>query len=256
MTSSDKVSYPDGRDYGLAVLIALLVLAIYVRTLAPDVLYSDSAEFQTLAYTLGTSHSTGYSVYLLLARVVGFLPLRSPAWRISLFSALCAAVTVGGDLLAGPFRDAQSDRGSVGECIAGTLVYLLVSSYHCRSLCAGNSVFGGDYGAVGVLAARPFRASPRVVFCHSFDVPGIGYSCFGSVDCSDGGLVCTLGSLVTASGAVAALSKCRQRRIRCRIELLFPDLHSLGLSQSDLQFCPGDAVSVTFNLGITSIRPG
>ncbi len=94
--SSDKSLYPDRRDYALAGLLALLALAAYVRTLAPDVLYSDSAEFQTLAYTLGTTHSTGYPVYLLLARLVGFLPLRSPAWRISLFSALCAAVTVGG----------------------------------------------------------------------------------------------------------------------------------------------------------------
>jgi hypothetical protein len=87
---------PERKDYWLAVLIGVLALALYVRTLAPDVLYGDSAEFQTLAYTLGTTHSTGYPVYLLLARLVGFLPLYSPAWRVNLFSALCAAWTVGG----------------------------------------------------------------------------------------------------------------------------------------------------------------
>lgn len=87
---------PDRKDYRLSIVIGVLALAAYVRTLAPDVLYGDSAEFQTLAYTLGTTHSTGYPVYLLLARLVGFLPLYSPAWRVNLFSALCAAGTVSG----------------------------------------------------------------------------------------------------------------------------------------------------------------
>lgn len=88
--------HPNRQDWYLALLIGILALAAYGRTLAPDVLYGDSAEFQTLAYTLGTTHSTGYPVYLLLARLVGFLPLASPAWRVNLVSALCAAWTVGG----------------------------------------------------------------------------------------------------------------------------------------------------------------
>lgn len=90
------MTHPARKDYGLAALIGVLALAAYVRTLAPDILYGDSAEFQTLAYTLGTTHSTGYPIYLLFARVVGFLPLNSPAWRVNLVSALCAAWTVGG----------------------------------------------------------------------------------------------------------------------------------------------------------------
>jgi hypothetical protein len=90
------MSHPDRKDYWLAALVGVLALVLYVRTLAPDILYSDSAEFQTLAYTLGTTHSTGYPIYLLLARLVGFLPIASPAWRVNLVSALCAAWTVGG----------------------------------------------------------------------------------------------------------------------------------------------------------------
>ncbi|HOU12027.1 MAG TPA: DUF2723 domain-containing protein [Anaerolineae bacterium] len=94
---------PDRKDYGLATLLGVLALAAYVRTLAPDILYSDSAEFQTLAYTLGTTHSTGYPIYLLFARLVGFLPLNSLAWRVNLVSALCAAWTVGGVYLLARF---------------------------------------------------------------------------------------------------------------------------------------------------------
>jgi len=74
--------------------VGICGLAMYVRTLAPDVLYGDSAEFQTLAYTLGTTHSTGYPIYLLLARLLGFLPIASPAWRVSLLSAVGAATTL------------------------------------------------------------------------------------------------------------------------------------------------------------------
>jgi hypothetical protein len=82
-------------DYALAAAVGLGALAVYMRTLAPDVLYSDSGEFQTLAYTLGMTHSTGYPVYLLLGRLLGLLPLGTQAWRINLLSALGAAVTLG-----------------------------------------------------------------------------------------------------------------------------------------------------------------
>jgi 4-amino-4-deoxy-L-arabinose transferase-like glycosyltransferase len=74
--------------------VAAFALVIYTLALAPDVLYSDSAEFQTLAYTWGTSHPTGYPVYLLLARLIGIIPIGIPAWRISFVSALGAALTL------------------------------------------------------------------------------------------------------------------------------------------------------------------
>jgi len=84
----NDIPEPDSTDYKFALAIGVCALAMYVRTLAPDVLYSDSAEFQTLAYTLGMTHSTGYPVYLLLGRLLGFLPIGSPAWRINLLSAV------------------------------------------------------------------------------------------------------------------------------------------------------------------------
>lgn len=109
-------------DTVITLAIALLALAAYVRTLAPDLLYSDSAEFQTLAYTLGTPHSTGYPTYLLLARLVGLLPIGTPAWRINLVSALGAAVAVGGVYLLA--RQLTPDRigpalGSLALALSG-----------------------------------------------------------------------------------------------------------------------------------------
>jgi len=109
------MSQPDRKDYGLAALIGVLALAAYVRTLAPDILYGDSAEFQTLAYTLGTTHSTGYPIYLLFARVVGFLPLNSPAWRVNLVSALCAAWTVSGVYLLARYFTPNRTGAALGS---------------------------------------------------------------------------------------------------------------------------------------------
>jgi hypothetical protein len=96
MKLPDSSAGLEKQDYVIALVMGLVALAAYVRTLAPDVLYADSAEFQCLSYTLGVTHSTGYPTYLFLGRLVGFLPIGSPAWRISLLSAICAAIAVGG----------------------------------------------------------------------------------------------------------------------------------------------------------------
>jgi len=71
-------------------------LAIYVRTLAPGVLYSDSAEFQSMAYSLGVTHPSGYPIYILLAKLFTFLPIQNIAWRVNFVSAICAALTLAG----------------------------------------------------------------------------------------------------------------------------------------------------------------
>lgn len=68
---------------------------LYIRTLAPSLLFGDSAEFQTIAHTLGIGHPTGYPVYVLLARLFTLLPIGEVAYRVNLFSAFCAALTVG-----------------------------------------------------------------------------------------------------------------------------------------------------------------
>lgn len=111
--------HPDRTDGWIAALIGLVALAVYLRTLAPDVLYGDSAEFQTLAYTLGTTHSTGYPVYLVVARAVGFLPLHSPAWRINLLSALGAAAALGGLFLLTRFLTPSRIGAALGSLALG-----------------------------------------------------------------------------------------------------------------------------------------
>jgi hypothetical protein len=132
--------HPDRTDGRIAVVVGILALAAYVRTLAPDVLYGDSAEFQTLAYTLGTTHSTGYPVYLLLARAVGSLPLLSPAWRINLFSALCAAATLGGLYLLTRFLTPSRIGAALGSVALG-LTYTFWSQAIIAEVYAPASAF-------------------------------------------------------------------------------------------------------------------
>lgn len=81
-------------DRYICVVLALAAFIVYVRTLAPGVLDGDSGEWQYMANILGVPHSTGYPLYILLAKIVTFLPVGSPAWRVNLFSAICAALTI------------------------------------------------------------------------------------------------------------------------------------------------------------------
>ena len=130
----------DRLDVLIAILSGVGVLALYVRTMAPDILYGDSAELQTLAYTLGHTHSTGYPVYLLLARLVGFVPLNSQAWRITLFSALMGAVAIAGMYLLSRLLT-NSRAGACLTCIGLGLSYTLWSQAIITEVYAPGAAF-------------------------------------------------------------------------------------------------------------------
>jgi hypothetical protein len=104
MTSVDQPPASEHALMWLDGLLALLLggagLTLYVRTLAPFVLGSDSAELQVLAYQLGIAHTPGYPVYLALAKLLTLLPIRDIAYRVNLFSAVMAAVAVAGVYLS------------------------------------------------------------------------------------------------------------------------------------------------------------
>ncbi len=117
-------------DFITALTVALFGLVVYTRVLAPDVLYSDSGEFQTLAYTWGTTHTTGYPVYLVLARIISFIPIGSFAWRISFASAVFAAVTLGGVYLI--VRHFVHQNGA----LFASLVLLLSYTFWSQSIIA------------------------------------------------------------------------------------------------------------------------
>ena len=84
-------------DRQIALILAALTLALYLRTLAPGLLAGDPGEFQVAAWTLGLSHPTGYPLYMLLGggwqRLLGIVGI-APSTALNAFSALVGAATV------------------------------------------------------------------------------------------------------------------------------------------------------------------
>ena len=54
----------------------------------------DSPEFVDTSFALGISHPAGFPAYNLIAKAITFLPLGSIAFRVNLFSALFACMTL------------------------------------------------------------------------------------------------------------------------------------------------------------------
>ena len=80
---------------GLPWGVLLLSLVLFVATLMPDILPADSGEFQRVAALAGIAHPPGYPLYTMLGWLFTRLPLgATPAWRVNLFSAVTAAVTL------------------------------------------------------------------------------------------------------------------------------------------------------------------
>jgi hypothetical protein len=80
-----------------ALVVALPALALYWRTLLPDVGFWDTAEFQAIGPVLGIAHPTGYPTYTLLAWLASVVlqPFGNEALRANLMSALAVAAAGG-----------------------------------------------------------------------------------------------------------------------------------------------------------------
>src|SRR6185436_8410789 len=81
-------------DLLLAGFLGVVALLLYVRTLAPSLLWGDSAEFQTLSYTLGMTHPSGYMTYIMIGKLFTYIPVGNIAYRVNLMSAFFGAMTV------------------------------------------------------------------------------------------------------------------------------------------------------------------
>jgi len=75
-------------------IVFALSLGLYVRTLAPTVLPSNSGEFQFVADILGIAHPPGYPLYTMLGKLFTLIPLGDVAYRVNLMSAFFAALTL------------------------------------------------------------------------------------------------------------------------------------------------------------------
>lgn len=92
-----------GSSYRLTVtpidLICMVLLAVgsfglYAVTAVPGPFDGDSGEFQYMPRLLGLPHPTGYPLYLLLGWLWSWLPVGTMAFRLNLFSAFWAMLTL------------------------------------------------------------------------------------------------------------------------------------------------------------------
>ena len=81
-------------DILMTLLVGTAAFALYVRTLAPSLLWGDSAEFQTLSYTLGMTHPSGYMTQIMFGKLFTYLPVGNIAYRVNLMSAFFGALAV------------------------------------------------------------------------------------------------------------------------------------------------------------------
>jgi len=82
-------------DITVAAFAGLLALAVYLRSLAPGLLWGDSAEFQFAAWLGGFAHPTGYPLYLILGWLWSHVfPFGEPAYRMNLLTALWGGAAV------------------------------------------------------------------------------------------------------------------------------------------------------------------
>ena len=77
-----------------AALVGLVAFSVYLRTLAPTVMWYDMGELATASHVLGIAHNTGYPLYILLGKLFTLIPIGDVAYRVNLMSAVFAALTV------------------------------------------------------------------------------------------------------------------------------------------------------------------
>jgi hypothetical protein len=140
-----------------AAAVALVALAMYLRTMLPSIAFWDTAEAQTVPYTLSIFHPTGFPFYTLVGWAwTHLIPFGGVAWRMNLLSGVCVALaaafavliigqlaqerhrwTVAGAAAAGglsfafasePWRNAiRADVHALHILLAALLVWLLIS---------------------------------------------------------------------------------------------------------------------------------
>jgi hypothetical protein len=114
----------EATDRAISAALVLAALGLYVATLLPGVGAGDTAEFQRVLPTLGVAHPTGYPLYTILGWLWSWLPLGTPAWRISLFSAASAALAVGVVyLVAGAIGQARAIAAGAALALAASRTF-------------------------------------------------------------------------------------------------------------------------------------
>lgn len=75
------------------VFIFFISFSTYLFTATPTFYWRDGAEFQTVGFTLGIAHPSGFPLYSIVAKLFTMLPMGSVAFKVTLLSAVFGGLT-------------------------------------------------------------------------------------------------------------------------------------------------------------------
>jgi hypothetical protein len=115
------VPYSDNMVAFAALLVTVVALGIYVRTVMPSTGFWDTGEAQTVPPTLSIFHPTGFPTYTLIGWLWSQVPIGEVAWRMNLLSAIAVALSAGlVTLIAGHLIDERHRPvTALGAAVAG-----------------------------------------------------------------------------------------------------------------------------------------
>ncbi|MHB9154558.1 MAG: glycosyltransferase family 117 protein [Endomicrobiales bacterium] len=114
----------------MTLIIFLATFSLYLFNSAPSFTVGDSGEFCAASVILGLAHSPGYPLYCLLGKAATLaFPFASPAFRVSLLSALFGALAVTllyrAVLVFVEGRDGAGDAGAGADTGAARWIFAL-----------------------------------------------------------------------------------------------------------------------------------
>ena len=128
---NQRISSLSRTDLLVALLLGIAALALYIRTLAPSLLWGDSAEFQTLSYTLGMTHPSGYMTQIMFGKLFTYIPVGNIAYRVNLLSSVFGALAVAETYLIVRLLGGWQIAG-----ISAALLLMLTEGFWWRALIA------------------------------------------------------------------------------------------------------------------------
>ena len=138
--------------------VAAFAFLLYLRTLAPTVLYYerpdliDAAMLQVHSYVLGITHPTGYPTWTMLAHLFTYLPLGDPAYRANLASAVFGAAAVFLLFLAG-----LRLTGRIWAAAIGALAFTAGNTFWSQAIIAEVYTLNAVFVSVVVLVLLIWR---------------------------------------------------------------------------------------------------
>ncbi len=135
---------PARPPYRTALVVTLVVLAVYVASLAPTVTFWDAGEFIAAMKILGIPHPPGTPLFVMLGHVwATILPIGEWAWRTNLMSAVFSAASAGLWFLVvcEGLRSGEVGKGGEGGSASMQSVLSAFSVHSARLAAASGSLF-------------------------------------------------------------------------------------------------------------------